>query len=236
MYNISVCDDESNMRDRIEALVREYFDRRKLQYTLSSYSCGEELLRSKRKTDIAFLDVEMKKLNGIQTGYSLINSNPDLIVFIVTGHGEYLDEAMDLKVFRFLEKPVDKQRLFSALDIITEQSSELTFMSDHVPVTLRERDIACIYIYDRKTYVLTDTGVRYPTILSMKEWVKRTQNLWGYSQPHYSYIINMRYVTRIENKDILIRLKNGTLMKIEASQRKISKFKNEFTAAMRDKL
>lgn len=235
MYSVSVCDDEHYMRNRIEDLVKEYFSDRQIEYSLRSFACGEDISRYKGTTDIVFLDVEMKNLNGIQTGYSLLKRNPDMVIFIVTSHSEYLDEAMDLRVFRFLEKPVDKRRLFSALDIITVQSSEISFVSEHIPVTLRERDIVCIYTCDRKTYVLTDMGVRYPTILSMKEWNEKIEGIPCFTHPHYSYIINMKYVTRIDGKDILIKLKNGTVMKIEASQRKISKFKNEFATAMRCK-
>ncbi len=235
MYSISICDDEQFMRDKMEKLILAYFTEKNMECTLRAFSSGEELSRYSGITDIAFLDVEMKNLSGIQTGYSLIKRNPDVVIFIITSHSEYLDEAMDLGAFRFLEKPVDKERLFSALDIITEQSSKITFVSEHLPVTLREREIACIYSFERKTYVLTDMGVRYPTIQSMKEWLRRTENIPCYSHPHYSYIVNMKYVIRVDGKDILIKLKNGTVVRIEASQRRINKFRNEFATVMRCK-
>lgn len=233
MYCISICDDDSYMRKEIERLVKEYFADKKMEYIIRVFTCGEELSRYKGRTDIAFLDVEMKHLNGIQTGYSLLNLNPDVILFFVTSHREYLDEAMDLRAFRFLEKPVDKKRLYSALDIVTEQSSEIKFLSNHSPVILRERDIVCIYSYDRKTYVLSDTGVSYPTILSMKEWQRKTEKIPCFSCPHYSYIINLKYVVRIDGRTIVLRCKNGNVMQVEASQRKINSFKNDFIAGMR---
>ncbi len=233
MYSISICDDDPLMRETLEKLVQRYFVSKGLDYSLKMFSCGEELARYTGKFDIAFLDVEMRNLNGIQTGYSLLKRNPDVVIFIVTSYREYLDEAMDLRVFRFLEKPVDRQRLYSALDIVTEQSEEITFISNHLPVTIRERDVVCIYSCDRKTFVLSDTGVCYPTILSMKEWLRKTENIPRYSHPHYSYIINLRYVSRIEGRTIVLRCKNGTTMRIEASQRKMNSFRNDFVSEMR---
>ncbi len=233
MYSISICDDDPYMRNKIEKMIRGYFAEKKIEYTLKTFSSGEELLRYRGRTDIAFLDVEMKNLNGIQTGYSLISRNHYVILFIVTSHREYLDEAMDLKVFRFLEKPVDIKRLYSALDIVTEQSSEISFVSNHIPVTLKEKDVVCIYSYDRKTFVLTDTGTSYPTILSMKEWFRKTEDIPCYSCPHYSYIINLKYVVSINGRTIVLKCKNGTVIEIEASQRKINRFKNDFIAGMR---
>lgn len=233
MYCISICDDDRYIREKLRSVVANYFNERKIEYKISLFSSGEELCRFTGCTDIAFLDVEMGNLNGIQTGYGLIRKNPGVIIFVVTSYREYLDEAMDLKVFRFLEKPVDKDRLYSALDIVTEQSKEITFMSNHLPVTIRERDIVCIYSCDRRTYVLTDTGVSYPTIMSMKEWTEKTKDIPCFSQPHYSYIINLKYVSRIEGRSIVLKCKNGISMTAYASQRKINSFRNDFISDMR---
>lgn len=233
MFNISICDNDHYIREKLQKLVTDYFKVRRIEHRVSVFSSGEELCRFTGSTDIAFLDVEMGNLNGIQTGYALLSKNPGVIIFVVTSHREYLDEAMDLRVFRFLEKPVDPYRLYSALDIVTEQSKEITFVSNHLPVTIRERDIVCIYSCDRKTYVLSDTGVSYPTIMSIKEWLEKTHDIPCYSHPHYSYIINLRYVSRIEGRNIVLKCKNGLSMTVEASQRKISSFRNDFISNMR---
>ena len=233
MYCISICDDDRCVREKLRSVVANYFTAHRIEYKISVFSSGEELHRFTGRTDIAFLDVEMGNLNGIQTGYGLLSKNPGVIIFVVTSHREYLDDAMDLRVFRFLEKPVDTNRLYSALDIVTEQSKEITFISNHLPVTISERDIVCIYSCDRRTYVLTDTGERYPTIMRMKDWLNKTAYTPCFSCPHYSYIINLKYVCRIEGRNIVLKCKNGVSMTVEASQRKMNSFRNDFVSCMR---
>lgn len=62
------------------------------------------------------LDVEMPGFDGIYVGNELKKQNESVIIFIVTSYLEYLDAAMRFHVFRYLSKPIDKQRLFQNLD------------------------------------------------------------------------------------------------------------------------
>lgn len=58
----------------------------------------------------------MPGFDGIYVGNELKKQNESAIIFIVTSHLEYLDAAMRFHVFRYLSKPIDKQRLFQNLD------------------------------------------------------------------------------------------------------------------------
>ena len=58
----------------------------------------------------------MPGFDGIYVGNELKKQNESVIIFIVTSYLEYLDAAMRFHVFRYLSKPIDKQRLFQNLD------------------------------------------------------------------------------------------------------------------------
>ena len=51
-------------------------------------------------------------MNGIYVGNTLKKANKDVIIFVVTSYSEYLDDAMRFHVFRYLSKPLDRQRFF----------------------------------------------------------------------------------------------------------------------------
>lgn len=57
----------------------------------------------------------MPGLDGIYVGNELKKKDKDIIIFIITSYSEYLDEAMRFHVFRYLSKPIDRQRLFRNL-------------------------------------------------------------------------------------------------------------------------
>lgn len=77
-----------------------------------------------------FLDIELSGMSGITTVAKLKELNPHVIIFIVTSFMEYLDSAMEIHVFRYLNKPIDKLRLFrnlkDALRIYNAQSLHIT--------------------------------------------------------------------------------------------------------------
>ncbi len=84
------------------------------------------------KTDFAFIDIEMPGVNGLSVTKHLQTLNPNIIVFfIVTSFQGYLDDAMDLKVFRFLSKPIDENRFFKSMDValnLYKQSTEKNYL------------------------------------------------------------------------------------------------------------
>lgn len=113
---ILICDDDVMIQRELTKYLSEYFHRHNLRLPdICRFHTGHDLLMDSGNKDIVFLDVEMPGLSGISVGTSLKKSNPDVIIFIVTSYSEYLDDAMRFHVFRYLSKPIDKQRLFRNL-------------------------------------------------------------------------------------------------------------------------
>ena len=113
---ILFCDDNSVILEQLRSYVSDYFkENGGQQPELVCYDNGDALLAAEMRADIAFLDVEMPGINGIQLGAKLKEMNPHIKIFIVTSYPDYLDEAMRFQVFRYLSKPIDKDRLFRNL-------------------------------------------------------------------------------------------------------------------------
>lgn len=56
--------------------------------------------------DIAFLDIEMKGMNGIELAKRLKLLNPDVNIIFASGFGSYRDVAFDLHASGYLIKPI----------------------------------------------------------------------------------------------------------------------------------
>ena len=235
MTKIIICDDDRDFAEWFEKIIIRYFESSKKEFIIKKYYSAEEVLLSDMNmTDIAFLDVEMKAMNGIQLGYEIQRKCPNITIFIITSYSQYLDDAMDLKVFRYLEKPVDEARLFRGLDIALRTTQKIVFMSGNIETELNEDEIVCIYTSLRKTSVLTDKGDVIISLENIKEWQKKVIDCNAFSSPHYSYIVNLNYVVGIHENQITLQCKNGKTIKIYGSQRKIGTFKKDFYRKMRE--
>lgn len=113
---ILICDDDLLIVEKLQKYLKSYFSHLHLRCPeIVCFSDGESLLADPGDKDILFLDIEMPGLDGIYVGNELKKKDKDIIIFIITSYSEYLDEAMRFHVFRYLSKPIDRQRLFRNL-------------------------------------------------------------------------------------------------------------------------
>ena len=104
-----IIDDEPLALDSMKKMVSE----------LETFECLEtflnplEAIRSAevRKFDVAFLDMEMAEMTGLETAKCLLGIYPDMAIVFVTAYREYAVEAYELNVLDYVVKPVQRQRL-----------------------------------------------------------------------------------------------------------------------------
>ena len=66
--------------------------------------------------DVAFLDVEMIGMNGVELAERLKFYHPDINIIFSTGYGHYRDAAFDLHASGYLTKPITPEKVKKELD------------------------------------------------------------------------------------------------------------------------
>ena len=77
--------------------------------------------------DLAFLDIELPDIKGIELAERLREIKPDLAIVFITAHQEYSLDAFKLYAFDYILKPIDEERVKSTLEIGTVISGFLRF-------------------------------------------------------------------------------------------------------------
>ena len=222
---ILICDDDTSMITLIRQSIESYFKEHEIDVRIVCVSSAEEVLKMDKKFDLAFLDIEMGNMNGLQLGYRLKEKNPAIILFIITCYENYLDDAFDLQVFRFLKKPLDTKRLYKGLDSVLSRTHRCIFRASGQCISLDSNSIVCIYIDKRKTHIITTTE-QFESTENLTYWKEQVGSTL-FAQPHYSYLVNMNYVIRLENDFIVLRY-GKNIINIPCSQRKRKEFKEVF--------
>ncbi|MDR2361463.1 MAG: sigma-54 dependent transcriptional regulator [Prevotellaceae bacterium] len=109
MMKILIIDDERNIRNTLKDIL-EYE-----KYTVSLAENGTEALQIAEQTafDMAFCDIKMDGIDGIETIEKLLTIQPDLPVVMISGHGS-IDTAVECikkGAYDFIEKPLDLNRI-----------------------------------------------------------------------------------------------------------------------------
>ncbi len=118
MYNIIAVDDEIKALERFERIAA---NETRIS-SVSSFTNPMEAVEYCRnnKTDIAFLDIDMPKIQGLRLAGMLREYNPFIDIVFVTAYDQYALDAFRVHAFDYLLKPIgsnDIQELFDRLDL-----------------------------------------------------------------------------------------------------------------------
>lgn len=228
---IAICDDEIEYVNDIEQHLKQYFTEHGLSLNLFKYINGIELLNSQNSFDIAFLDIEMPDINGIELGKKLQSTNPDLVLIYITAYNHYLDDALDLGITRFFDKPIDSKRFYKGLDKAIEKLDQTEVQihlkdSDNGITSVKINDIIMVEIEKRKTKIVTKDKIYYSKS-DIKFW-RENLNKSYFESPHNSFIINTNYITYYQKDYVILYDKYN----IPIAYSKRAEFKKKFMMLM----
>ena len=205
---IAICDDEKVYVEKVEKIVSSFFDDKEIEVEIGTFTSGEELVESPTLFDIVFLDIEMNGLNGIETARLLNEKNSKAKIFIFTSHNHYLDDAMDLNVFRYIDKGSSDERIVAGLKKAIEclKISEIYITTkNNEKLKINKKDIVFVEVKYKKVYVQTVNG-QY-VVRDKFEYFKEKLNDSFFTVPHISYIVNMLHITKFKRESV--ELKGG---------------------------
>lgn len=225
---ILICDDDELIVEQIQAFLRCFFKQEHLKCPdIAVFYNGESLLEDKGEKDILFLDVEMPGMNGIYVGNELKKVNDDIIIFIVTSFIEYLDDAMRFHVFRYLSKPLDKQRFFRnmnhAIDFYNSITYKIPIETKQGVFSMNASSIITVEAMSRKVIIHT-TGRDYESVHSMQYW-QETLPKNRFFQTHRSYIVNFEHVKNFDHAMVYMEDHNFNAY---LTKRKYTSFKKAY--------
>lgn len=109
MY-IAICDDEEFYRKMLEDNVKEYAGKRNIEITVIQYDSGKSLVEDIAGNiynfQMAFLDVEMPCMNGVETAGNIRKYSENIEICFVTSHKDYTYDAYQVGALGYIMKPV----------------------------------------------------------------------------------------------------------------------------------
>lgn len=207
---IAVCDDETFFRTVLKKELTEYAEDHGLMFIISDFKDGSELLASNEEYDLIFLDYKMSTTNGIATIEAMRKRNDHTAVIFVSSYREIVFESLKYKTFRFLLKPLDKEKLWEALDSIIKEKQEIVriIVKDEVSdknITVPASEI--IYCQADNNYV---TVVTANGSFKYQKKISHLENELGSGaifRTNRSYLVNFDHIRSYDSKEIT--LSNG---------------------------
>lgn len=154
-FTIFIVDDDASVRDALSLLLGVY------NYRTTIFATAESFLSAYRREwkGCLLIDIRMPDMDGLTLQRHLRDSGCKLPAIIMTGHGDIATArtAFRQQAIDFLEKPLDKERLLSAIReareyfLSTHQAAERyhAFNAMLSRLTSREREVMEMVVVGR---------------------------------------------------------------------------------------
>lgn len=204
---ICICDDSSEERAALNALVREWSRQSGTDVSVSEFSAAEAFWFEYEDLapDILLLDIEMPGMNGVELAKRLRKVNKLIQIIFITGYSEYIAEGYEVAALHYLLKPVSPEKLFSTLERALEKQEtdgrKLVLETSAETVLLPIYEIR--YIEVVKNYITVYAEGSYTVKKTLKEIEGELDG--RFLRVGRSYIVNLHFVSRVTRSEILLR-------------------------------
>lgn len=205
MLKIAICDDERTVLEDISCRIRKMMP----DCEITTFFSGEALLEQGECFDIYFLDVQMKKMDGITLAGRLKEEKNKCAIVFISDAAEYAVDAFDVAALHYLVKPVSDQKLKEALEravreaernknrekkqiIVTVKGKHMTLNADHIIYLENDR---------RKIIAHTSQGniIFYGVMQELEEELGN-----GFYRCHRGYLINFSHVREYTKDSVML--------------------------------
>lgn len=205
MINVLICDDDIYTAKVLKKVIEEHPQVNEIYLAHD----GQQAVDIVKKEDInlAFMDIDMPKLDGLEAAKIMMGFKEKLKVVFVTAFQDYAFDSYEIRAYDYILKPIDFTRVKENVENIIEESN-----GDKFDESLKENDILMIkdkqkyyminmaeinYIEKDNKEVLIHTFEKtFKTRSGLNDIEKRlTRNFF---RTHKSYIVNLKNVQEIE--------------------------------------
>ena len=208
LLHLAVCDDRTEDRERLCRLLEEYGQHNNLELSVDQWSTGEDFLHAfvPGRYQLLFLDIYMNQLNGVETARTIREQDEDCAIVFVTTSTDHALEGFDVNALHYLLKPITAAQLDTVFQRLTrlqkKEPAYITVRSQRLEVRCNVDEIVFAEIYDKRCLIHTKTK----TIQTYTPWdeIERQVPVNLFLRCHRSYLVNMSYITRMEDTQFTV--------------------------------
>lgn len=230
MLNIAIVDDEQYVCDEISEFILNYSISYDEKIETVCFNTCEQLIESlnENRFDIVFLDVQFgceqeTGMSGIDAGRKLLKlyANDNTAIIYVTSYEKYAIDAIKVRAFDFIKKPVTyekvEQALSSFIDRINDSRMYFQFIYKNTVNSIMTSNIIYLESRGRKVYIHTlfneyEFYARFSDLIN-KECFK------DFIRIHQSYFVNINFVERFTPDTVTLVGRETLSLPISKSKR-----------------
>lgn len=165
MLKIAICDDEIMIASQIENMLEKISNTIVRKVEIDVFYDGSTLvnhIKEGMRYDLIYLDIEMKKQNGVDAARELRIIDNKVLIIYVTGHEGFAKEVFEVSAFRFITKPIDidlfEKYFKDAITQVSRAPQYFQYQYNKISYRLSIDEIMYFQSDRRITYIITKSG------------------------------------------------------------------------------
>ncbi|MEG0314798.1 MAG: LytTR family DNA-binding domain-containing protein [Erysipelotrichaceae bacterium] len=210
MLKIALVDDDINCINKSSKLIEDYVNKTNVEYKLYKFNNKDVILEhGKENFDVILLDIVMPTYTGLDIAKLIRKNDPYVELALYTSSKDYALESYNLDINHYILKQ-NTFNLYKLLDKVivayNNKSSNLIIL-DTID-GIKKIDVNSIICVEHSFHVLIVTLTNNRIIktrnasISLKELFELLIKFNIFIQPHRAYLVNIKYITNIENDSI----------------------------------
>lgn len=221
---VLVCDDNAAFAQKLAGQVRELLTPTFLRAHVDCVTDPAALTNDDlAKYDLAFLDIDMGDINGMELARRLREKRRDAVLIFVTNYGEFSIEGYEVRAFRYLMKDSLNQKLESyvnqALAVLQKAHTVVSVRYKGADIDIPARMIvhAEAFLHRVVLHMYGFSRDALTVYMPMDELEEKLAPA-GFLRVHRAFLVNMAYVRTLQSTEI--SLSDGTKLPISARRYK----------------
>ena len=206
MYRIAICDDNKLMLEIVEEKVKMIMGDIGVEYQIAPYYCVKELRERKERYHLYVLDVEMPEIDGMSLAKAIKDDSPHAVIIFLSGYRQYSTEGYRVKAHRFLEKPIEDEKLYEAIITGLQETAPTELILDDIWGKRKIVDLKKVkYMEAKEKYIrFYDQVENYLMKGPLHSLIKQLPK--NFVQVHKSWVVNLYFVEKIDCKKKMVVL------------------------------
>jgi len=177
-YSVLYAEDNDKLRDNVNRLLNKFFT--DVDVTEDGKSALQ--LFNKKNYDIVITDIKMPNMDGIELAQNIkkINHETKVIIMSAFDDREYLLNSIELKVFRYLKKPVSINEFSDIIDkAIKEikQEKNLDIFNNNLKNVFNYQSSIVVMLKDSTPVFANQMFLDYFNVKDIEEFLDKHENL-----------------------------------------------------------
>lgn len=217
MFKIAICDDEATSLKLNRALTEKILNEEGISFEIQTFEDMREMTQilSNKKVsfDVLLSDILTTDMNGIEAAEELRKLGEKLDIIFISTTAEYALDGYRVQALRYLQKPVDIEKLREALLLSFKKHSNsiesMSVTSEGKMYNISYKDVVYIESDARDVRIVLKDNRVLLVHMKISDMEKMLPEVRFY-RCHRSYIINLgevenleRYQMSMKNKDVL---------------------------------